>query len=166
MGQDWFVVLSNRNKEWSAEISKMSYHHNELKIKIDSVSRKIGYKTPKSGWSKFINKLFNLKILSLEDCSKLACYGYDSPTDGCSVSIEIATKNTYRYYYYLNPDYYSGRYWQANNVVKLLKLVNEELSIDSDWPSPINVKFDTINSLKIKMSEIELKDVNTDSARN
>ena len=58
-----------------------------------------------------------------------------SATDGCSVSIEIATRKVYRCYGYANPDFYVQRHWQAKNIVDILRLVNKEFRLKNKWPS-------------------------------
>jgi hypothetical protein len=166
IGQEWRVILINKNKRWSCEVSKMIYYHNEKKAILDSVSRTIEYKIPKSGWNKFFNKLFELKILSLEDNNRIPGFHYDIPTDGCGIGIEIATKGVYRFYSYDNPEMYSDKYWQARNVLDMLRFINKELAIKTDYPNEEEYSEQTTDSTKLpKIQEIELQDIKQDTTK-
>ena len=91
-------------------------------------SQKKQEKIPKSGWSAFSTMIFNLKILSLVDCSKIE--GYGNCSDGDGITIEIATINRYRIYNYTcftdDPEI-----WQAKNIQKIMSLISSEF--DFQW---------------------------------
>lgn len=164
MGDEMLVILTNKHNKWSAEISKLTYHYNytneETGGVLDSMSRTIKYCTPESGWRNFINKLFELKILSIEDNYKIPGFYYAMPTDGCGIVIEIATKNVYRFYSYDNPDMYSGQYWQAKNVLDIVRFINKELAIKTRYPNEEEYSEQIIDSTKQpKIPEIELQDI-------
>lgn len=133
----YLVILKNQNKKWSAEICSLKSIFNEEKGEVDSISNLIKIKTPKSGWKNFINVLIELKIFTLEDNNSIPGFYYAMPTDGCGVAIEIATKKIYRFYNYDNPGDYADRYWQAKNILAILKLVIDEFGIITEydyWP--------------------------------
>jgi len=106
------VILTNKNKKWNAEISKIITEVRpgfEDTLNVDFwdqyyLERTIEYKTPKSGWNNFIKKLFNLHILSLPDQENIEDFKEESIMDGVGVTVEIATKKVYRLYNLSNPD--------------------------------------------------------------
>ena len=79
---------------------------------------------PKSGWDIFINKLDSLQILSMK--SDITLPGYVYPMDGSGVVFQIATKNTYRYYFYNAIEINDDNFWQARNVRSVLELIDKE----------------------------------------
>ncbi len=126
------IILTNDRKKWIAELSNIHYHYSE-NGKVDSISREFINTIPKSGWVKFINKLFDLKILTIEDNHKIPDFEYYMPADGCGIWIEIATKNVYRCYGYDNPSFYDTKYWQTANVIAIQNLLYEEFNILNIW---------------------------------
>ncbi len=160
MGNDMLVIISNANNKWIAEVSKLNDYFSDGADKR-GIPRNSLFPTPKSGWKKFIARLFELKILSLEDNQRIPGFFYPTPSDGCGVHIEVATKNTYRFYRYDNPDMYSHKFWQARNVLSILRLINEELSIKTNWPSPKKNDKEEPGVKHIKIDEIPLKDIDS-----
>jgi len=140
--EDMFVILKNEDKSWSAQISK-------LKItSLDSncpdfrfcysyyYKNKTQLKKPRSGWKSFIDSLFNLKILSMEDQGWPPNF-FPGHTDVGGMFVELATKNTYRQYKYIDPRTWKGsdpNYWKAENVIKIMRLLNKEFDIEYDYP--------------------------------
>jgi hypothetical protein len=100
---DLLIILKNSKSKWEAEVCKIAYPQT-WKHWGDSIARITFKGSPKSGWTKFINQLFDLSILTLPDEKQLKNLHYGIPTDGCWVEVEIATKNSYRQYGYGNPD--------------------------------------------------------------
>jgi hypothetical protein len=134
----FLVGLKNTNGKWKAELCRIIYPPTWQRSG-DSISGKIIQGSPKSGWPKFISQLFNLKILTLPNDYEIPNFKYDAVTDGCGAEVEIATKNTYRFYAYNNPELY--KYWQTKNILLILKLINEEFEIKTKfkpkhlWPN-------------------------------
>ena len=167
------VILTNKENKWSAEISKIITEVNpgfEDSINVDSwekysLIRTIDYKTPKSGWDKFIKNLFNLNILSLPDEENIANFKKESPTDGVGVFVEVSTKKAYRGYGYSDPDYYlyelKYEFAELKQISQILKLVDEEFDLEKLWDYTNEEHHentpDTIR--KVKMQEIQLEDV-------
>jgi hypothetical protein len=136
------IILSNSNKGWKAEVSTINTDDNP-NFKGDEinranpdfleeyiVTRTIESKMPKSGWDKFIKKLFNLNILTLPDEGKVTAIDQGSGTDGWSITVEIATKKVYRYYNYSNPDYFYRQAEEARNINHILVFVDEEFGLE------------------------------------
>ncbi|MBI5857226.1 MAG: hypothetical protein HZB42_06215 [Sphingobacteriales bacterium] len=156
MGSNMLVTLWNQQNIWNAEVRRIGDNYTDKNLQIHPVLQRIECKIPRSGWRVFLNKLFKLKVLSLEDNGRIPGFNYYVPADGCIMAVEIATKNVYRFYSYENPDMYEDKYWQGKNVLAILRLINKELSIDTDWPSDEDEE-PTI-SPPIKIHEIELRD--------
>jgi hypothetical protein len=146
--QEKLVVLRNDGERWVAELSEIYYHFYE-NGGIDSIRRRVVYDNPKSGWVKFINKLFDLKILTIEDDNKLPAFQSPSVMDGCSINVEIATKNAYRFYTYANPEFYDDKYWQAANILSIQKLLNDEFKTLKVW------KTEAEQRIKMRIEELE-----------
>lgn len=136
------IILSNSNKGWKAEVSTISIDDNpnfkgdeieranaDFLIKY-IVTRTIESKMPKSGWDKFIRKLFNLNILTLPDEGKVTAIDQGGGTDGWSITVEIATKKVYRYYGYSNPDFFYRNAEEARNINHILVLIDEEFGLE------------------------------------
>ncbi len=126
------VTLRHNREKWSAELAEIEGHFNEITGTNESFSKVVVYEDPKSGWIKFINDIFDLKVLTIEDATDLPGYKPGRVNDGCAIDVCLTTKNTYRYYYYNNPDAYS-EFWQANNMVAIEKLLYSEFSVLSEW---------------------------------
>lgn len=174
---DRLVILSNKDNKWNAEISKLGSRPNP-DYKGEAMTnywegfiptRTIEIKTPKSGWEQFISELFKLKILSIEDESKIEGYKFGVVNDGCGVIIEIATKNVYRWYEMEQPDYFYYDLWQAKNLSRILRLVDEEFQLEPLWsyiPDKDAYKIsDTTNTAHPIIREVELQDIKPDSAK-
>lgn len=118
---EWVLVALRHNRiKWTGEVSIIKEHFNMEKETVGSLSRKIRFDQPKSGWFEFINKLFDLQILVIEDEKNILKDEIASVTDGDGVFLEIATPNVYRNYGYSNLDIQPQRFWQVRNV-KVIK---------------------------------------------
>ena len=167
---DLLVVLKNNKKKWEAEICKIgcppSFEHWG-----DSIVRIIFKDSPKSGWTKFINQLFDLSILTLPDEKQLKNLHYSVPMDGCGVEVEIAIKNVYREYGYGNPDDYEDKFLEAKNILSILHLINEEFGVREKfkikymWPDDGNqYPKDSVQQQPIE-HEIQLQEIKEDSIK-
>jgi hypothetical protein len=118
---EWVLIALRHNGiKWTGEVSIIKEHFSQEKETVDSLSRKIRFDQPKSGWIEFINKLFDLQVLVIEDQKIILNDEFASATDGDGVFFEIATPNVYRNYGYSNLDIQSKRFWQVGNV-KVIK---------------------------------------------
>lgn len=178
------IVLSNSNKSWKAEVSKLTTEYNPNfkgdeteRANVDFlegylVTRKTEKKVPKSGWDKFIRKLFNLNILTLPDEGKVTGIHPGSVTDGWGVIVEIATKKIYRYYGYNNPDYFYRKVEEARNINHILVLVDEEFELEQvgdyidELPDEDQWKVVAVDSFnKVKTQKIQLQDIKPEENR-
>lgn len=143
MRTDRLVILSNKDNGWKAEVSTLGvdvkpefdyYHqHRGSEIgKMYTVTRTIQQKTPKSGWKKFINKLFDLGILSLPDEHDLPNYS-PAGADGFDVFVQVATKKVYRAYWYTNPDFRLDKHKEMRSISTIVKLLDEEFDQEFLW---------------------------------
>ena len=134
LGGDRLVSLIHNGKNWKAELSNLTRHGGGEEGSagyIDSLTRDIEYKNPKSGWIQLIDSLFDLKILTLPNDYDIPDFRLVQPMDGCGVGFEISTKNAYRFYTYANPQF--DNYWQVKNVLQIIKLLSTEFNL-SEWP--------------------------------
>jgi hypothetical protein len=161
------VILSNKNGKWIAELSKVTYtiNPNYKRKSSDNYweeyipSRNIEYKTPKSGWEKFIKELFRLNILTLPNEDDIKGFKRADYTDGSGILGEIATKNVYRAYSYGEMDSDLEKYEQLQNISHILKLIDEEFGLEKlwDYTNEIPEKIDDDN--KIKINEMTIQEV-------
>lgn len=107
---------------WVGEYTKIvSYLEN------GKVYNKIGKKKflyPKSGWDLFTKKIFGLGIITLPDFGDIP--DYNPATDGNLIDVEIATKEYYRVYTYLQPRTKKRDIKEANTLETILKLIEKE----------------------------------------
>jgi hypothetical protein len=82
---------------------------------------------PKSGWTRFLDSLNKLAIFTLPDYTKLK--GYFLANDSYGVTLEAATKNTYRIYEYPDYEQHVDKIPEAEKVFKTLKLIEDEFKI-------------------------------------
>lgn len=126
-GSEQVFRLIKKNDAWRGELDSLTFNYNEngggLKS-IDKVRNKI---EPIFGWDKFVDSLMSLKIFSLPDMTLLP--GYQIGSDGLAVTIETATPHSYRIYTYVNVNTYKDMFWQANNVSRIVHLVNTDLRV-------------------------------------
>lgn len=133
------LVLEKVESKWKAYSYKLlikevwdKENDGYLKYKgenIKIVERKEVY--PKSGWINFTTDLFRLKIMTLPHMDQIPGL-QDMWLDGVDYNVEVATKNTYRFYNYHLPEKFL-KYWQAKNMLSILKLVQDELNMTIDY---------------------------------
>ncbi len=119
------VVITNKDTTWTATIynSQVDWHNNTEII----LSKKTTQVSPKSGWPTFSKKLLNLQIATLPNQDDVE--GYSAGDDGKTYSVEVATKNQYRFYSYWEPQKNQEKFWQAKNLTEILHLFETELDI-------------------------------------
>lgn len=121
-------IIRNKNGKWSAEVYKMMTERS-LEIEDSIVSKQIKSLVPKSGWDYLLTNLVNLKVTTLPDMENIPGFT-GTVDDGVDFNIEIASKYQYRYYNYHSPEYFQDKYWQAKNMVQIVKLIRTELNPD------------------------------------
>jgi hypothetical protein len=165
-GQERFIILSLTSGTWQAEIIEPTYHYSDnfrYKVgkcwvdRLDSISKKVSYVNPKSGWENIITKLFALHILSLPNFENIQDYKDKQLEfmDGCGVTVQIATKRIHRIYNYGNPDVFVNKYQEAKNIIDIARLLNIEFAIGGKWPTKIKSKQTSPDSIEIKKVQIE-----------
>lgn len=160
MSEFLMLELTNKEKKWIAEVSLIKSHFNIEKERVDSFSRIVKTDSPKSGWIKLINRLFELKVLTLEDEKIIPRDKYVSVADGDGIGFEIATSNAFRAYGYSNPEVQSKDFFQVRNILEIKKLLFSEFSLLNKWDKQIDENFkkgieEFSNNEKIKKSKKE-----------
>lgn len=118
-------IIKNINGNWSSEVyNMMTARSAENEDSI--ISKVIKTVTPKSGWDSLVTNLLNLKIATLPDMGNIPGL-VDIIDDGVDYNIEIAGKYQYRFYGYHVPEYFQDNFWQAKNMVQIVKLIREQL---------------------------------------
>ena len=122
------VVLKKNKIGWTGNVFFLKYNFDKKRNFIVSVDKKRQEKTPISGWNSFSKDIFNLKIFSLVDCSKIE--GYGDCSDGYATVFEVATVNNYRIYNYTCFREYPA-IWQTKNIENIMTLISSEF--DFRW---------------------------------
>lgn len=111
--------------KWEGE-----YHSMEIDL-IKDTFQAVNIKTqqihPKSGWDSFTKNLFSLNILNMPHQSELSGYG-GGDADGTSITVEVATKKSYRIYSYTDPMVHL-EFPQAATMEKIMELIEDELDV-------------------------------------
>ena len=118
------IVLSNSKGKWIGQVYSLVYEMNSKGDSITNIMKEVKLAEPKSGWKYLIEKLFILNILTLPDYHSI--HGYYQGADGDAVVIEVSTKNRYRIYAYHEPNTVRTKFSQAENVEKILELLERE----------------------------------------
>jgi len=126
------VILKYNNSVWTATLYKMKLdtdidnYRDTLKTLKQFISVEKEDLIPKNNWSSFINKLLTLKILNLPIVDELK--GCTSEVDdGVEYLVEVASRNKYRFYTFANPETVKNDCWQAQNMIEILNLIDNEL---------------------------------------
>lgn len=118
------LVLINHDTTWTAKLYSMQLAWDGDYI----VSNKVRQIAPKSGWPFFIKRLLEFQVVTLPNMHGIPGLE-DNWKDGESYHIEVATKMQYRFYSYHLPEEFQDQYWQAKNMVNILKLFTEEFAV-------------------------------------
>jgi hypothetical protein len=119
------VVIINKDTSWTAAVYDWQI---DMKGKTETIlSKKMRQVSPRSGWQTFSKKLLALQILTLPNQDDVE--GYSAGDDGTTYSVEVATKDQYRFYNYWQPQLSQDRFWQAKNMTGILNLFETELGI-------------------------------------
>lgn len=174
MSEWMMIILRNENKKWEAEVLRIESHYSTEKQAYDTMTSEMRSDKPQSGWKKFIDKFFDLKVLSIRDDKVVVAKDDRMPVaDGCGIGIEIATKNVYRFYSYPDPAASPEKYWESANIDAIKKLLLEEFKelkhmdkeMNDDWHNMIkqNEEKRAQNEKnlvrKVKLVELTIQDV-------
>lgn len=122
--REQLIIFGKEEGRWFANLSELTFIYDKNRDSLLSISKSVIEKTPKSGWKLLLDSLNRLKIMSLPDMSDIP--NYELSTDGNGVTIEIASKNRYRVYSYQNPFYYQTKFVEAQNIVRIMELLERE----------------------------------------
>jgi hypothetical protein len=120
------LVIKCTKSIWSATRYEVSFNKNRFPNPETLIEERIVALDPKHGWSKFLTQLFALQITTLPNMENILGLS-DEWLDGDLYNIEVATKSKYRFYSYHFPGKFQDKYWQAKNMVDILKLTRTEL---------------------------------------
>lgn len=82
--------------------------------------------TPSMGWQPFIDSLQALQVMTLPDSRTIA--GMEVKwTHASGYYVEVATKNNYRFYSYYDPHRFADKFWQAENMLQIEALIQDQL---------------------------------------
>lgn len=122
------LVLKKVNNNWVSNIYTIFFKSDTSQFEtIDTLISKQSNLIPKSGWKIFTDNLFDLKIKDLPDMDSLPGNEFDI-IEGNVFSVEVATKNKYRLYTYVNPYEFEKIWWQAKNMENILQLIEKEFN--------------------------------------
>ncbi|MFN8297523.1 MAG: hypothetical protein U0T75_00360 [Chitinophagales bacterium] len=129
IGLRQLVIIKRAQKAWTATCYML-----EVEWDSDMRTEEIKKQTrillsPKSGWDDFLKQLFGLQTVTLPNMNDIPGL-VDGWTDGTTYSVEVATMQQYRFYYYHLPVKFQDKFWQARDMVEILKLVKSELGIE------------------------------------
>ena len=124
------LIIKRTNSVWTATTYTMTVDWDASNSTETVKTKKIETLNPKNGWDNFLKKLFILKIATLPNMDDIPELD-DGWTDGISYNVELATKKQYRFFGYHLPDKFQDKYWQAKNMVDILKLIETEFGITS-----------------------------------
>ena len=79
---------------------------------------------PKSGWNSFISKLLKKNIMTLQNQRDIEGFNL-MIFDGDTYCVEVASKDTYRFYSYNSPDM-TKKYKDARKMNRILRLIKRE----------------------------------------
>lgn len=130
---DLFEVRYTGN-EWTAQVINMRVDFKKSRLQETIINHKVTIVKPISDWETIIDSLFLLKIDSLPTDDKLPDYASKSSNYGNNAPtflFEYSTPNVYRFYQYNDIWAIRDLYWQAENVVKIVNLLDREFHIDS-----------------------------------
>lgn len=119
------VILKRTNDRWSAELFNLVYNLNKKGDSLISIDKTVVHREPRSGWRFFAGKLFRSGIMTLPDMRSIS--NYPDIADGNGVSVEVSTKDKYRYYVYQEPAEASTRVKEAADMEYILRLIEDQL---------------------------------------
>lgn len=130
---DLFEVRYSNN-EWVAQVINMRVDLKKSKLQELIRNHMVTKVKPTSDWESLIDSLFLWKIDSLPTDQQLNDYSLKSSNYGNNAPtfcFEYSTPVIYRFYQYNNVWAIQDSYWQAENVVKIINLIDREFQVDS-----------------------------------
>jgi hypothetical protein len=118
------VIVKNTKGVWKGDFFYLKYNLNNKGDSIESISKQVVSKEPRSGWQSFISRILALHVLTLPDYHKIT--EYYQGADGDAVIVEIASEKLYRIYSYQAPGVYKGKHKEAQNMEDILTLIEDE----------------------------------------
>ncbi|MEZ5148415.1 MAG: hypothetical protein R2759_15450 [Bacteroidales bacterium] len=122
------VIFKYQNDIWEGKHYKYRVDWDFFNRKVTVLEKEFSEITPKSGWEIFTSYLFEKRIIELPDMREIEGLE-DDIKDGVSYSVEIGTKNSYRFYNYHLPGFYTD-FWQAKYMNEILKKIESEFGIE------------------------------------
>jgi hypothetical protein len=112
------IVLTRKDGQWKGRFITIAIKQNlrgdsELVVHSSNVAV-----VPKMGWEIFIKELFALGITTLPD-------GPGGGEDGIGYDIEVATRNTYRFYSYWSPEITEHKDPGSKKMVSIIHLLEQ-----------------------------------------
>lgn len=117
------IVVIKQEEDWIAEL-----HTIEVRFINDSPwvsKREVSTANPKIGWPKFIDSLIHLNVLTLPDQSSVP--GMFIHYNTSAILVEVARKNSYRFYHYTSPKNHAEQFIQARKMEQIMLLIEEQL---------------------------------------
>ena len=117
------LIIKRLNSIWSCEVRKFNpVISNDSIYYVVTVQKKKGH--PKNGWATLMSNLFSYRLLNtqfkfIEEEGPLV----HSPT---IILFQVATKGKYQEYRYMIPTAYKGKYWEIEDLTKIIKLLDAE----------------------------------------
>jgi hypothetical protein len=118
------LIIKRKDQKWNGEVIKIKplRSNDSLFYVVTSQRRNI---VPRSGWDSFITQLFDYKLLNtsfytLEEENPVV----HAPT---TVIFQIANVKQFREYRYFVPSVYEKKYWQIEELRKIIKLLETEV---------------------------------------
>ena len=109
-----------------ADLYKLVLRYNAKGNSLQSISKTLIKRNPKSEWPLLINNLYNLKVLTLPDYRTIP--GYFQLADGDVIIVEISSKSIYRFYSYQEPHLYEDKIQDAKQIEEIMGIIENEFS--------------------------------------
>jgi hypothetical protein len=126
------IEIKHDNFKWTGDLYFMRVDFNVSNLSETITEyEKFELSPKKNDWNFIIDSLYQLKVDLLPTDEAIpnyyennSGYGNTSPT----YSFEYATKKQYRFYQYNNMKQKSDKFWQAESVLKILELLDDEFN--------------------------------------
>jgi hypothetical protein len=130
--KEQLIIIKNDSKQWLSSIHLLTYvyiiNRDSLTARSDSINNKV----PKIGFARLIDSLNYWKVSSLPDMSDVP--NYQTSIDGSAITVEIATKKSYRIYTYQNPYFQQDKFEEARNIERIIEILEREFDFKRLMP--------------------------------
>jgi len=126
------IEIKHDSSKWNANLYTMyvDFNANNLSETITKFE-KIEITPKRNDWNFIVDSLYQLKFDVLPTDEVIPNYYEDnSGYNLTTYSFEYATKRQYRFYQYNYPAQKSNEFWQAENVLKIFELLDDEFAWD------------------------------------